>query len=109
MKTTRLVVEKLGLTEDEYVATFQSRFGKAKWLQPYTDVTIGSLPEKGVTDIAVICPAFSADCLETLEEIKGENRHVFEDAGGKNFRYIECLNDNDDHINMMANLVKPFL
>jgi ferrochelatase len=109
MKTTRLVVEKLGFSEDDYVATFQSRFGKAKWLQPYTDATIGSLPAKGITDIAVICPAFSADCLETLEEIKGENRHVFENAGGKNFRYIECLNDNDDHINMMANLVKPFL
>ncbi len=89
MKTTRLVAEKLGLNQDDYVATFQSRFGKAKWLQPYTDATIGSLPEKGITDIAVICPAFSADCLETLEEIKGEN--------------------NDDHINMMANLVKPYL
>ena len=109
MKTTRLVVEKLGLTEDDYITTFQSRFGKAKWLQPYTDATIEALPAKGINDIAVICPAFSADCLETLEEIQGENRHVFEGAGGKNFRYIECLNANDDHIKMMANIVKPYL
>ncbi|MCW3173472.1 ferrochelatase [Shewanella subflava] len=109
MKTTRLVVEKLGLTEDDYINTFQSRFGKAKWLQPYTDATIEALPAKGINDIAVICPAFSADCLETLEEIQGENRHVFEGAGGKNFRYIECLNANDDHIKMMANIVKPYL
>jgi len=103
------VVEKLGLTEDDYITTFQSRFGKAKWLQPYTDATIEALPAKGINDIAVICPAFSADCLETLEEIQGENRHVFEGAGGKNFRYIECLNANDDHIKMMANIVKPYL
>ncbi|MCC4831123.1 ferrochelatase [Shewanella sp. 10N.7] len=109
VKTTRLVVEKLGLDEKEYVMTFQSRFGKAKWLQPYTDATMEALPKEGVNDIAVVCPAFSADCLETLEEIKGENREVFEQAGGKKFRYIECLNDNDAHINMMANLVKPYL
>ena len=108
MKTSRLVVEKLGLTEDDYVVTFQSRFGKAKWLQPYTDATIEALPAKGINNIAVICPAFSADCLETLEEIQGENRHVFEGAGGTDFRYIECLNDNDDHIQMMANIVKPY-
>ncbi|MGZ9897660.1 ferrochelatase [Shewanella gaetbuli] len=109
MKTSRLLVEKLGLQEEDYITTFQSRFGKAKWLQPYTDATIESLPAQGVTDIAVICPAFSADCLETLEEIQGENRHIFEGAGGKNFRYIAALNDNDDHIQMMANLVKPYL
>ncbi|QIR15162.1 ferrochelatase [Shewanella aestuarii] len=109
MKTSRLVVEKLGLEKDDYVITFQSRFGKAKWLQPYTDATIESLPAQGIKDIAVICPAFSADCLETLEEIQGENRHVFEGAGGETFRYIAALNDNDDHIKMMANIVKPYL
>ncbi|MCL1141544.1 ferrochelatase [Shewanella gaetbuli] len=109
MKTSRLLVEKLGLQEEDYITTFQSRFGKAKWLQPYTDATVESLPAQGVTDIAVICPAFSADCLETLEEIQGENRHIFEGAGGKDFRYIAALNDNDDHIQMMANLVKPYL
>ncbi|MBR9728217.1 ferrochelatase [Shewanella intestini] len=108
-KTTRLVTEKLGLSNDDYVMTFQSRFGKAKWLGPYTDATIESLAKDGIDDIAVICPAFSADCLETLEEIQGENREVFEEAGGKSFRYIAALNDDDAHIKMMAGLVKPYL
>ncbi|WP_394128960.1 ferrochelatase [Shewanella maritima] len=108
-KTTRLVVEKLGFAEDDYVMTFQSRFGKAKWLGPYTDATIEQLAKEGVDDIAVICPAFSADCLETLEEIQGENREVYEEAGGKDFRYIACLNDDDAHIQMMANIVKPYI
>ncbi|ACJ30357.1 Ferrochelatase [Shewanella piezotolerans WP3] len=109
MITTRLLVEKLALTEEQYITTFQSRFGKAKWLMPYTDATMESLPKDGITDIAVVCPAFSADCLETLEEIAGENRLIFEEAGGKSFRYIAALNDNDDHIKMMANIVKPHL
>ncbi|QQX81544.1 ferrochelatase [Shewanella sp. KX20019] len=109
MVTTKLLVDKLGLTEEQYITTFQSRFGKAKWLTPYTDATMGSLPAKGVTDIAVVCPAFSADCLETLEEIAGENKLIFKDAGGEQFRYIAALNDNDDHIKMMANIVKPYL
>lgn len=108
MKTTRLVTEKLGLGKDEFVMTFQSRFGKAKWLQPYTDATMGALPKEGVRDVAIICPAFSADCLETLEEIVGENGHLFTAAGGEKFRYIAALNDNDEHITMMANLVKPY-
>ncbi len=108
MKTTRLVTEKLGLGKDEFVMTFQSRFGKAKWLQPYTHATMGALPKEGVRDVAIICPAFSADCLETLEEIVGENGHIFTAAGGEKFRYIAALNDNDEHITMMANLVKPY-
>ena len=108
MRTTRLVTEKLGLGKDEFVMTFQSRFGKAKWLQPYTDATMKALPQEGVRDVAIICPAFSADCLETLEEIVGENGHIFTEAGGEKFRYIAALNDNDDHITMMANLVKPY-
>ncbi|MGL5046847.1 MAG: ferrochelatase [Shewanella sp.] len=108
MKTTRLVTEKLGLGKNEFVMTFQSRFGKAKWLQPYTDATIKALPQEGVRDIAIVCPAFSADCLETLEEIVGENGHIFTEAGGDKFRYIAALNDDDAHITMMANLVKPY-
>lgn len=108
-KTTRLVVERLGLAEEEYVTTFQSRFGKAKWLGPYTDATLEALGKEGVDDVAIVCPAFSADCLETLEEIEHENRAVFTQAGGKKYRYIACLNDRDDHIEMMANLVKPYL
>lgn len=107
--TTRLVVEKLGLSEDEYITTFQSRFGKAKWLGPYTDATLEGLPEKGVKDVAIVCPAFSSDCLETLEEIESENREVFEQAGGEHYRYIAALNDGDSHIKMMANLVKAHL
>ncbi len=68
-----------------------------------------ALPSEGVRDVAIVCPAFSADCLETLEEIVGENGHIFANAGGEKFRYIPALNDNDDHISMMANLVKPHL
>jgi protoporphyrin/coproporphyrin ferrochelatase len=114
MKTTRLVIEKmqqqgLAFDSDFVVTSFQSRFGKAKWLQPYTDVTLEALAAEGVRKIAVACPAFSADCLETLEEIEQENREVFIHAGGESFRYISALNDNDDHIVMMANLVKPYL
>ena len=109
MKTTRLVAEQLGLAKDEFAITFQSRFGKAKWLQPYTDATMAALPSQGVRDVAIVCPAFSADCLETLEEIVGENGHIFTHAGGDKFRYIPALNDNDDHISMMASLVKPYL
>lgn len=108
-KTTRLVTERLGLAPDEFVMTFQSRFGKAKWLQPYTDVTISALPAQGVRDVAIVCPAFSADCLETLEEIVGENGHLFAQAGGEKFRYIAALNDDNAHIVMMANLVKPYI
>ncbi|WP_217274064.1 ferrochelatase [Shewanella sp. VB17] len=109
MTTTKLVVEQLGLTKDQYIATFQSRFGKAKWLSPYTDETMGKLPGQDIKDIAVVCPAFSADCLETLEEIAEENRLIFEGAGGEKYRYIPALNDTDLHIKMMANLVKPYL
>ncbi len=108
-KTTRLVVEALELDEADYVTTFQSRFGKAKWLTPYTDGTLGKLAKEGIDDVAVICPAFSADCLETLEEIEHENREIFEAAGGKAYRYIDALNDDPHHIDMMANIVRPYL
>jgi ferrochelatase len=108
-KTTRLVVEQLGLGEEEYVTTFQSRFGKAEWLQPYTDATLESLPGQGIKDVAIISPAFSADCLETIEELDQENRKIFMDAGGEQYRYIPCLNDDDDHISLMMELVQPYL
>ncbi|WP_299006061.1 ferrochelatase [uncultured Shewanella sp.] len=109
IQTTQLLVEKLGLSETDYMSTFQSRFGKAKWLSPYTDATMEALPTQGVKDIAVVCPAFSSDCLETLEEIEEENRLIFEEAGGERYRYISALNDDDLHIQMMANLVRPYL
>lgn len=107
--TTKAVAAELGLSEEQYMSTFQSRFGKAKWLTPYTDETLAGLPAKGVKDIAVICPAFSADCLETLEEICEENKEVFEQAGGESYRYIAALNADDDHIEMMLDVVKPYL
>ena len=109
VQTTRLVRERLGYEESQILTTFQSRFGKAPWLQPYTDKTLEALPGQGVTDVAVICPGFSADCLETLEEIKGENFHTFITAGGKQFHYIPCLNDSPGHIDMMAQLVEEHL
>ena len=108
-KTTRLVVEQLGLAEHDYITTFQSRFGKAEWLKPYTDATLAALPGEGVKDVAILSPAFSADCLETLEELDHENRQVFLEAGGEQYRYIPCLNDNPDHVEMMAALLSPYI
>ena len=102
-KTTRLLAEKLGLTEDQFVMTFQSRFGKAEWLKPYTDATLEQLAKDDVKNIAIISPAFSADCLETIEELEEENREVFLEAGGETYTYIPCLNDRDDHIAMIVN------
>jgi ferrochelatase len=93
-KTARLLAEKLGLSKDRYQVTFQSRFGKAKWLQPYTEPTLIALAKSGVKSVDVICPGFTGDCLETLEEISLEARHAFLEAGGKTFNYIACLNDS---------------
>jgi len=109
LQTTRLVVEKLGLDNERVMTTFQSRFGKAEWLKPYTDATLESFPEQGIKDVAIISPAFSADCLETLEEIESENREIFEGAGGEKYRYIAALNDRDDHIEAMVDILKPNL
>ncbi|MCQ8878823.1 ferrochelatase [Pseudoalteromonas shioyasakiensis] len=109
LQTTRLVVEKLGLDKDLVISTFQSRFGKAEWLKPYTDATLEALPSEGIKDIAIISPAFSADCLETLEELESENREIFEHAGGEKYRYIAALNDRDDHINAIFNVIRPML
>jgi len=107
--TSSLVAEKLGLTKDEYKVTFQSRFGKEPWVQPYTDETMKTLPKQGIKNIQVICPGFSADCLETIEEIGEENREYFEEAGGEQFGYIKCLNDRDDHTKALADLVLQHL
>ncbi len=93
-KTARLLAEKLGLEKDRYQITFQSRFGKAKWLQPYTEPTLIKLAEAGTKSVDVVCPGFTGDCLETLEEINMQARHAFLQAGGRQFNYIECLNDS---------------
>ncbi|MDP4546274.1 ferrochelatase [Marinobacter sp. MDS2] len=105
-KTSRLLAERLGLNSEEYLTTFQSRFGREEWLQPYTDETLKSLPANGVKSIDVFCPGFSADCLETVEEIDEENREYFMEAGGEAFAYIPCLNATPGHIDALVQLVE---
>ncbi len=104
-KTSRLVAEALGLHEDQYLTTFQSRFGREEWLKPYTDETLKALPGEGVKSVQVVCPGFSADCLETIEEIGVENREYFMESGGERYEYIPCLNASDAHITFLAQLV----
>jgi len=105
-KTSRLVAEKLGLQPQEYMTTFQSRFGREEWLKPYTDETLKALPAKGVKSVQIICPGFSADCLETIEEIGEENREYFMENGGQSYQYIEALNDSPQHIDMLFSLLE---
>ena len=105
-KTARLVAEKLALNENQWALAFQSRFGREEWLKPYADKTLIKWAEEGIKSVQVCCPGFSADCLETLEEIKVENRDYFLNAGGERFEYIPALNDSADHIGMMGQLVK---
>ncbi len=107
--TAQAISDRLGLGEDEWVLLFQSRFGREQWLQPYADKTLEKMPGQGVRSVDVVCPGFSADCLETLEEVNMENREIFLKAGGESYQYIPCLNDRQDHIEMMAQLVKPYL
>jgi protoporphyrin/coproporphyrin ferrochelatase len=104
-KTARLLRERLGLPEDQFRLTFQSRFGNAEWLQPYTDMTVKALAEQGVKNLAIVTPGFTADCLETLEEIAGENAEIFHHAGGKNFAAIPCLNDSEAGMTVIAHVV----
>ena len=103
-KTTRLISEKFDKIEIK--TTFQSRFGPEEWLQPYTDKTLESLPKEGVKNVLAICPGFSSDCVETLEEILIQGKESFMEAGGENFDMISCLNDNDDHIKLLNSLIK---
>lgn len=103
--TTRLLRERLKLDDTKLMMTFQSRFGPAEWLKPYTDVTVKSLTEKGVKNLAVITPGFASDCLETLEEIAMENAHIFKEAGGENFAHIPCLNDSDHGMKVIGDVV----
>lgn len=103
-KTARLLAEALGLAETQYRVTFQSRFGRAEWLQPYTDKTLASLAREGVGRVDVVCPGFVADCLETLEEIAQEGKETFLHAGGKAFHYIPALNEQPDWIEALGKL-----
>ena len=104
-RTAALLVQALDLPEDRWQLSFQSRLGPKQWLQPYTDHTLKSLGEKGVKNIQVICPGFSVDCLETLEEVSMENRDIFLEAGGEQYGYIPCLNDDAAHIRLFSELV----
>ncbi len=105
-QTTHLLAQELGLSDQQVMMTYQSQFGKEEWLQPYTDKTMQALPSQGMKNIDILCPAFSVDCLETLEEISEENKHLFLEAGGEAFNYIACLNDSDLHIEMMVDLIQ---
>ena len=108
-KTTRLLKERLGWGDSEIVTTFQSKFGPEEWLKPYTVEEVARLAEDGKKKIAVIAPAFSADCIETLEEINEEIRESFEEAGGAQFTYIPCLNDDDAHIEALTEVIEANL
>jgi ferrochelatase len=101
-RTARQVAEMLDLKNDAYRVTFQSRVGREEWLKPYTDVTVAGLARDGIRTLDVICPGFSADCLETLEEIAMQNAEIFHSNGGASLRYIPALNDRDDHIRFLA-------
>ena len=104
--TARLLRAKLGLDDSKLMMTFQSRFGTAEWLKPYTDATVKSLAEKGVKNLAVITPGFAADCLETLEEIAMENAHIFKSAGGENFAHIPCLNESERGMTVIRDIAR---
>ena len=108
-KTARLLGEQLGLSKAELLVTFQSRFGKARWLEPYTEPTLRELAAQGLKKVDVMCPGFVSDCLETLEEIAEEAREAFLEAGGEDFRYIDCLNDRPDWISALASVAEHHL
>ena len=102
-KTTRLISEKY--SDIKIITTFQSRFGPQEWLQPYTDKTFETLPKEGKKNILVICPGFSSDCVETLEEISMQGKESFIKSGGENFEMVPCLNDSEDHITLLKHLI----
>ena len=104
-RTTFRLAQKLNLKPDEYQMSFQSRLGVAEWMKEYTDQTLKSLPSKGIKKVQVICPGFSADCLETIEEISEENKEYFMESGGEDFGYIPALNARSDHIEFLSQLL----
>ncbi len=108
-KTAALLAAKLGLKASDWSIGYQSRFGKQTWIQPYTSDVLHALVKGGIKSVDVICPGFSADCLETLDEIEVEYRNEFLELGGEEFDYIPALNDRPTHINMMRELVQPYL
>ena len=109
LKTARLVAESLEIGDDEWQVSFQSRLGRAEWLKPYTAETVTALGEGGLETLDVVCPGFSADCLETLEEIAMQNAEFFTEAGGGELRYIPCLNARDDHVAFLTRLIEKHI
>ena len=104
--TWRLMLDAFGWPAERFRMSFQSRFGPAEWLKPYTDETVKALAASGVKRMAIVAPGFSADCLETLEELNGENRHYFEGGGGEDFAYLPCLNDTPHGVRVIRNVVE---
>jgi ferrochelatase len=103
------LASKLGLADGAWSVSFQSRFGRARWLQPYTIEVLAAMPAKGISSVSVICPGFAADCLETLEEIGIENRDAFRAAGGQTYHYIAALNARPDHVAALHGVVTDTL
>ena len=108
-KTARLLSNQLGLAQEQFKVTFQSRLGRAKWLQPYTEPSLIAMGKSGVKRVDVVCPAFTSDCLETLEEINMEGRAAFLQAGGKEFHFIPCLNDDPEWITALCDITQQHL
>jgi ferrochelatase len=108
-KSARLISERLHLPQDQWQITFQSRFGREPWLQPYTDYTLEALPEQGIKKLVVACPGFAVDCLETLEEIAMEGKEEFMEAGGEAFHYLSCLNDSAEHARALFSVLSDHL
>ena len=109
LATTQSIVDEIGLPKERYTVSFQSRLGANKfneWLKPYTDKTLREFPKKGIKRLAVLCPAFFCDCLETLEEIEEEGKEIFQEAGGESYRMIPCLNGSPEGIECLETLMK---
>jgi ferrochelatase len=106
LETAQQLAQQLGLADSEWFCSFQSRVGTKEWIKPYTDITLKQWGAEGIAGVHVICPGFSADCLETIEEIDEENRDYFLGAGGKTYHYIPALNDEEEHIDLMAELIR---
>lgn len=108
-ETAKLIAEQLGLEQKQWLLVFQSRFGKAEWLKPYCADTLQKLPGQGITSVDIVCPGFSTDCLETLEEIAMENKALFIEAGGQDYRYIPALNDSEAQVNTIRTILEERL
>ena len=108
-ESAKLIAEKLGLDEKQWLLVFQSRFGKAEWLKPYCAETLQQLPSQGIKKVDIVCPGFAVDCLETLEEIAMENKSVFIEAGGNDYRYIPALNDSTKHVDAVVKLLDEWI